>query len=129
MDRCNQMIRTMREKDVASGGFFSSPVDPVALGIPTYLQIIKEPMDLGTIARRMELNEMESPEEFARLCRLVFENAMKFNVDPAHSVHQAARNLLIQFNVSRYRTDDSELSTNARRRQEGSQKGQKEGTR
>jgi len=88
----------MREKDIALGGFFSTPVDPVALGIPTYPQIIKEPMDLGTIARRMELNEVESPEEFARLCRLVFENAMKFNVDPAHSVHQAARNLLIQFN-------------------------------
>eukprot|EP00977_Amphora_coffeiformis_P010344 scaffold2417_cov155-Amphora_coffeaeformis.AAC.6 len=125
MDRCNQMIRTMREKDVASGGFFSSPVDPVALGIPTYLQIIKEPMDLGTIARRMELNEMESPEEFARLCRLVFENAMKFNVDPAHSVHQAARNLLIQFN-QKFR-DIERMIQNFRRTQGDDKKDPKKG--
>ena len=125
MDRCNQMIRTMREKDVAVGGFFSNPVDPVALGIPTYLQIIKEPMDLGTIARRMELNEIESPEEFARLCRLVFENAMKFNVDPAHSVHQAARNLLIQFN-QKFR-DIERLIQNYRRTQ-GDKKDSKKST-
>ena len=98
MDKCNVLLRIIREKDVERGAFFSEPVDPVALGIPTYFQIIKEPMDLRTLHRRMEANEVKSPEEFARLCRLIFENAVMFNVDPTHSVHQAARNLLILFN-------------------------------
>jgi hypothetical protein len=98
MDKCNVLLRIVREKDVERGAFFSEPVDPVALGIPTYFQIIKEPMDLRTLHRKMEANEVKSPEEFARLCRLIFENAVMFNVDPTHSVHQAARNLLILFN-------------------------------
>jgi Bromodomain extra-terminal - transcription regulation/Bromodomain len=98
MDKCNTILRFMREKDVERGAFFSEPVDPVALGIPTYHQIIKEPMDLRTLARKMEAKEVDSPEEFARLARLVFENAIKFNIEPTHSVHQAARNLLILFN-------------------------------
>jgi hypothetical protein len=98
LDKCAQILKFMREKDVEMGAFFSEPVDAVALGIPTYHQIIKEPMDLRTIHRKMEASEIATPDEFARLVRLVFENAMKFNIDPAHSVHQAARNLLTIFN-------------------------------
>ena len=98
MEKCSQILRIIREKDVELGAFFSEPVDPVALGIPTYFQIVKEPMDLRTVYRKLEANQVDSPEEFARLVRLVFENAMTFNIDPAHSVHQAARNLLVLFN-------------------------------
>jgi bromodomain-containing factor 1 len=103
----------MREKDVERGAFFSEPVDPVALGIPTYHTIVSEPMDLRTLHRKMEAEEVETPEDFARLCRLVFENAMTFNVDPTHSVHQAARNLLILFN-QKFR-DVERMVTNIRR--------------
>jgi bromodomain-containing factor 1 len=98
LDKCAQILKIIREKDIELGAFFSEPVDPVALGIPTYFQIVREPMDLRTINRRLEANEIDTPEEFARLTRLVFENAMTFNIDPAHSVHQAARDLLVLFN-------------------------------
>jgi hypothetical protein len=98
MDKCSQILKIIREKDIASGAFFGEPVDPVAHGIPTYYQIIKEPMDLGTIQRKLDSKDILTPEEFGRLVRLVFENAMTFNVEPSHVVHQAARNLLILFN-------------------------------
>ncbi|GKY93880.1 hypothetical protein MPSEU_000354900 [Mayamaea pseudoterrestris] len=98
MIMCAQILRAVREKDTEMGNFFAEPVDPVALGIPSYHQIIKEPMDLKTIHRRMETNAVSDPDELARLVRLVFQNAMTFNVDPAHSVHQAARALLVFFN-------------------------------
>jgi hypothetical protein len=98
MQKCAQILRLVREKDIELGAFFSEPVDPVALGIPTYHQIVKEPMDLKTIHRRMETGAVEDPDDLARLVRLVFHNAMTFNVDPAHSVHQAARTLLVLFN-------------------------------
>ena len=98
MDKCLQILKFMRERDVELGAFFSVPVDPIALGIPTYVHIIKEPMDLRTIENKMNAGSVETPEEFSRLVRLVFENAMTFNVDPGHSVHQAARNLLVIFN-------------------------------
>ena len=42
--------------------------------------------------------QVDTPEEFVRLVRLVFENAVKFNVDPMNFVNQAARALLSIFN-------------------------------
>jgi len=98
MEKCMSILKAMSLKDGSSGRFFLEPVDPVAHGIPTYHQIITNPMDLGTIQAKMDGDEIESPEEFARLVRLVFENALKFNVDPTHAVHQAAHDLLVLFN-------------------------------
>ena len=34
--------------------WFLQPVDPQALGLTDYLMIIKKPMDLGTIAKRLD---------------------------------------------------------------------------
>jgi len=125
MSKCAQILRLVREKDVELGAFFSVPVDPVALGIPTYHQIIKEPMDLRTIHRRMEAGDISSPDEFARLMRLVFENAITFNVDPTHSVHQAARTLLVMFNL-KYR-DVERMVQSIRRAADDDSKGKKRG--
>lgn len=98
VEKCGQVLKFMREKDAAAGQFFSQPVDPVAQRIPTYHEVISEPMDLGTVQSRFDAGEITTPEEFGRLVRLVFENAMTFNIEPTHVVHQAARELLILFN-------------------------------
>jgi len=38
------------------GGFwFAAPVDPVALNLPDYFTVVKNPMDLGTHRRRRRL--------------------------------------------------------------------------
>lgn len=34
------------------GWIFEEPVDPVKLGLPDYFDVIKHPMDLGTVRRR-----------------------------------------------------------------------------
>lgn len=39
--------------------YFNTPVDPVALNLPDYPKIIKKPMDLGTIAHKLERREYE----------------------------------------------------------------------
>ena len=58
---------------------FIDPVDPAALQIPTYFDIIKQPMDLGTIKIKLHENKYVKADEFAFDMRLVFENAMTFN--------------------------------------------------
>ena len=98
VEKCGAVLKTMREKDAATGQFFGIPVDPVAHRVPTYHEVISEPMDLGTIQTRFDKGEIKTTEDFGRLVRLVFENAMTFNVEPNHVVHQAARQLLILFN-------------------------------
>ena len=51
----------------------------MALDIPDYLTIVKEPMDFGTIATQIENHVVQSKEEFAARMRLVFSNALLYN--------------------------------------------------
>eukprot|EP01102_Stenamoeba_stenopodia_P006826 TRINITY_DN190_c0_g1_i1.p1 TRINITY_DN190_c0_g1~~TRINITY_DN190_c0_g1_i1.p1 ORF type:complete len:1013 (-),score=292.50 TRINITY_DN190_c0_g1_i1:62-3100(-) len=58
---------------------FNQPVDPVALNIPDYFDVIKHPMDLGTIKERLDDGHYHSISEFASDVRLVWKNAMTYN--------------------------------------------------
>jgi len=98
MQKCESILKILRNKDKAAGSIFAEPVDPEKHGIPEYLEIITNPMDLSTIQTKMDANEIESPEEFACLVRLVFENAVKFNSEPTNPVHLTARSFLALFN-------------------------------
>ena len=62
-----------------NGGVFNEPVDPEELGIPDYPEIVKCPMDLGTIRQRLEANEYVDASDLAADVRLVFSNAMLYN--------------------------------------------------
>ena len=71
---------------------FMEPVDPVALQVPTYFEIIKRPMDLGTIKTKLQNSTYSEAPQFAADMRLVFSNAMTFNPKD-HWVHAFAVNL------------------------------------
>lgn len=58
---------------------FQAPVDPVALNIPHYHKIIKQPMDLSTIASKLNHGQYENAKEFEADVRLMFQNCYKFN--------------------------------------------------
>ena len=63
------------------GWVFNKPVDPVQLDIPDYFEIIKEPMDLGTIQKKLNAGTYLVPEEFFKDVKLTFENAITYNSD------------------------------------------------
>ncbi|KAF2130721.1 Bromodomain-containing protein, partial [Dothidotthia symphoricarpi CBS 119687] len=58
---------------------FMVPVDPVALNIPSYLKIIKKPMDFGTIDKNLKNGVYQSAKDFHNDAQLVFQNCYKFN--------------------------------------------------
>ncbi len=71
-------------------GPFRRPVDARALGIyPVYHQVIRRPMDLGTIRQKMDRGEYTSRSEAVDDIFLVWRNAKTFNA-PGHFVHEAA---------------------------------------
>ncbi|CAM6088210.1 unnamed protein product [Calypogeia fissa] len=78
---------------------FMEPVDVQGLGLNDYYEIIKKPMDLGTIRDRMEIKDGTGYKHVQEICddiRLVFSNAMKYN--PAGSdVHIMAKALSEKF--------------------------------
>ncbi|XP_040293314.1 transcription intermediary factor 1-alpha isoform X1 [Bufo bufo] len=56
--------------------------DPVPLTVPDYYRIIKSPMDLSHIKRKLQLNgspHYSHPEEFVSDIRLIFKNCAEFN--------------------------------------------------
>ena len=77
--------------------FFLTPVDPVALKIPTYPDVIKHPMDLGTVESKLKNDQYASVQAFADDLQLIVDNAAKFN-GPQHAVTHAGNNMLAYTN-------------------------------
>ena len=67
---------------------FLNPVDPVTMGIPTYFDVIKTPMDLSTMETKLKNGAYNSVQDFADDFNLIITNTRRFNGD-AHSVSQA----------------------------------------
>lgn len=89
---------------------FNEPVDAKALGLFDYHDIIKHPMDLGTIKTRLSQNWYKSPKEFAEDVRLVFYNAMTYN-PKGQDVHVMAVEML-QIFEERWAIIESEYARN-----------------
>lgn len=75
-----------------SGWPFRTPVDPVMLNIPDYFNVIKHPMDLGTIRSRLCKGEYSSPLDFAADVRLTFSNSIAYN-PPGNQFHTMAQGI------------------------------------
>jgi len=72
---------------------FCRPVNATALKLLDYHDIIKKPMDLGTIISQCYLGEYREFSEIVADTELVFTNAMLFN-PKGHIVHTMASDLL-----------------------------------
>ena len=92
---CQSTIRSLKKlKDAAP---FLYPVDPIALNIPHYPSVIKNPMDFSTVERKLTSSNPAKPdsnpqnprynnaEEFISDVRLIFSNCITFN-GPDHAV-------------------------------------------
>lgn len=58
---------------------FRYPVDPQVLGIPDYFEIVKKPMDLGTIRNNLMNGKYNDPWEYVDDVWLMFDNAWLYN--------------------------------------------------
>jgi hypothetical protein len=77
MQECYKCLKFIQSKPDAAP--FLEPVDWKALNLPDYPEIIKMPMDLGTIEKKLTKGAYSSPEKFAADVRLVWKNAQTYN--------------------------------------------------
>lgn len=77
---------------------FYQPVDAELLGLHDYHEIIKKPMDFGTVKQKMDNREYRTPQDFAADVRLIFTNCYKYNPSD-HDVVAMARKLQDVFEV------------------------------
>ncbi|KAK4605318.1 hypothetical protein RGQ29_013407 [Quercus rubra] len=78
LDDCLTVIKKVMKMDAAEP--FNVPVDPVALGIPDYFDVIDTPMDFGTICGNLEngVKYMNS-EDVYKDVQYIWENCNKYN--------------------------------------------------
>ena len=83
--KCKEILNAVRGHSCA--GPFLLPVDPVLLGIPDYPNIIKHPMDLNTVGKKLSSNQYSSQLEFEEDISLIWTNAMTYNA-PSSPVYK-----------------------------------------
>ncbi|XP_032334755.1 bromodomain-containing protein 3 isoform X3 [Camelus ferus] len=90
---CDSILKEMLSKKHAAYAWpFYKPVDAEALELHDYHDIIKHPMDLSTVKRKMDGREYPDAQGFAADIRLMFSNCYKYN-PPDHEVVAMARKL------------------------------------
>jgi len=65
LKKCYYLLQKLKKQN--SAGPFLKPVDPLKDGAEDYFQIVKDPIDLGTIERNLKVG--------------VYQNALQFGVD------------------------------------------------
>ncbi|CEP08952.1 hypothetical protein [Parasitella parasitica] len=93
MKYCTQTLRELKKNKYRDINYpFLAPVDVVALNIPDYVNIVKHPMDLATIERKLADGDYDEPEQFEQDIRLMFNNCYLYN-PPTLPVHKMGRDL------------------------------------
>ncbi|KAK9088217.1 hypothetical protein Scep_027299 [Stephania cephalantha] len=88
MQQCGALLRKLMNHEF--GFLFNQPVKPASQQIPDYFDIISEPMDLGTVKKKLENGSYSSARDFAADVKLTFSNAMKYNPYSTNWVHELA---------------------------------------
>uniref|UniRef100_G1TQT7 Bromodomain containing 3 n=1 Tax=Oryctolagus cuniculus TaxID=9986 RepID=G1TQT7_RABIT len=110
---CDSILKEMLSKKHAAYAWpFYKPVDAEALELHDYHDIIKHPMDLSTVKRKMDSREYPDAQGFAADVRLMFSNCYKYN-PPDHEVVAMARKLQDVFEMRFAKMPDEPAETPA----------------
>jgi len=94
MNECVSLLKFLTSKTECEP--FLEPVDWQMYGLTDYPDIIKNPMDLGSVENRLLEGKYKDPSPFASDVRLVFDNCMRYN-RPDSDLYLTAERLLKAF--------------------------------
>ncbi|EAY22375.1 Bromodomain containing protein [Trichomonas vaginalis G3] len=77
VDKCAKLIEKLLAKPICLP--FIDLVDPDKDGAPDYLQIIKEPMSLHEVQKKLKNNSYSTIDQFVRDVNLIWSNAKEYN--------------------------------------------------
>jgi Bromodomain/Bromodomain extra-terminal - transcription regulation len=107
MKQCETLLKRLMAHQYA--WVFNTPVDVVKLNIPDYFQVIKHPMDLGTVKEKLSSGSYMTPSGFASDVRLTFFNAMTYNPS-GNDVHVMA-DVMSKFFEARWKPIEKKVGT------------------
>ena len=90
-DECLDIVSLFKE-------YSNEFINPVDLNeFKDYSDIIKKPMDLGTIETKLKNDNYINVYEFAGDMRLIYQNALKYNTKSGDPIFRAARKFMKKF--------------------------------
>lgn len=75
--KCQKILNMLRKNK--NSWPFLEPVDPIAMGIPHYRDIITNPMDLRTVGENLAARKYSSLAQFYADIHLIIKNSFHFN--------------------------------------------------
>lgn len=82
---CRKLLQALMDRPF--GYVFNMPVDTERY--PNYLEVVKRPMDFGTIRKQIDSGVYSSLGVFVADVNLVLDNARTFNAPGSHVYHMA----------------------------------------
>ncbi|KAJ3020641.1 hypothetical protein HKX48_000487 [Thoreauomyces humboldtii] len=82
----------------ASAWPFKAPVDPTVAAAPDYFDIIKRPMDLSTVERKLSSLQYSEVQDFADDIQLMLNNCFTYN-PPTNGIHKLGKSLEQYFSL------------------------------
>ncbi|SCU94551.1 LANO_0E07140g1_1 [Lachancea nothofagi CBS 11611] len=80
-DACEKVVLELRNFTEHSTAFLNKVSKREA---PNYYQIIKKPMDLNTVLKKLKTYQYNSKQEFVDDVMLIWKNCLTYNSDPKH---------------------------------------------
>jgi hypothetical protein len=104
-DFCRKVTEKLYYSPLAR--LFLEPVDPVRDGCPNYSQIVKQPMDLGTVSEKLTKKNYKSTAEWRADVMQIWKNAMLYNPKgtPVHALAQKLEKKTIKLTKSIPKTE------------------------
>lgn len=90
--QCKEIMKKIESISISFA--FKEPVNPELDHAPDYFKIIKKPMDLSTVDKKLEEGSYPSVDKWKEDMNLIWSNAMKYNPPetPLHSIAQELSN-------------------------------------
>ncbi|KAJ1968606.1 hypothetical protein IWQ62_001146 [Dispira parvispora] len=93
-DQCYKILKKLQNQRTAVP--FLRPVDPIRDGAPTYFDVVKHPMDLETVGKKLEAHQYPTVEAFVADIQLIFDNCFLFN-PPENFMHAQGKRVQASF--------------------------------
>lgn len=93
--KCHELVVKMHRKELTKP--FREKVDPERDGAPDYYEIIKQPMDLATVKKKLAAGEYKTMDLFTTDVNLIWKNAKLYNEEGTY-LHLIAQELENWFN-------------------------------
>jgi hypothetical protein len=77
LERCHEVMDKLASRAIS--GLFAHPVDPVRDNCPDYFDRVAEPMDLGTVTRKLMSGQYRSVTEWKSDVNLIWSNSSSYN--------------------------------------------------